>query len=149
MPGSAATITTRFTVRKRAMRLRSRQQRRADLHGLHHGYRRCRKPVGRAGFPMLENEPKPFLQLHKDGSVWARGQVVGDVPVGYWEWFRTTGTISRSGHFDDGRQVGEWTTYDREGRVYKVTVMKRDGKRDQAAVDPAKNQAPPERPDRP
>ena len=30
----------------------------------------------------------------------------------------------RSGHFDAGRQVGEWTTYDHAGAVYKVTRMK-------------------------
>ena len=43
---------------------------------------------------------------------------------GYWEWFRKTGTIMRSGYFDKGKQVGEWTTYDKDGKVYKVTKMK-------------------------
>lgn len=89
----------------------------------------------------MSQKPKPFVQRHKDGTVWAKGQVDGDVPVGYWEWFRTTGTISRSGHLKDGVQVGEWTTYDKEGKVYKVTVMKDDGKRVKATVDPVKNQA--------
>jgi len=65
------------------------------------------------------------VQLHRDGTVWARGQTVDGVPVGYWEWFRTDGTRSRSGTFEAGEQVGEWTTYDREGRVYKVTTKKR------------------------
>jgi hypothetical protein len=27
-----------------------------------------------------------------------------------------------SGHFDRGRQTGEWTTYDRTGAVYEVTA---------------------------
>jgi antitoxin component YwqK of YwqJK toxin-antitoxin module len=27
----------------------------------------------------------------------------------------------RSGYFRDGIQVGEWTTYDKQGAVYKVT----------------------------
>lgn len=40
---------------------------------------------------------------------------------GYWEWFRVDGTLLRSGHFAGGEQVGEWTTYDRAGRTYKVT----------------------------
>jgi hypothetical protein len=30
----------------------------------------------------------------------------------------------RSGHFDKGRQTGEWTTYDKAGAVYKVTTKK-------------------------
>ena len=44
--------------------------------------------------------------------------------VGYWEWFRKDGTKLRSGHFDNGQQTGEWTTYDKRGQVYKVTTMK-------------------------
>jgi antitoxin component YwqK of YwqJK toxin-antitoxin module len=69
-------------------------------------------------------ELKPYTKLHKDGSLWARGQMLDDVPVGYWEWFRKDGTILRSGYFSDGKQVGKWTTYDRNGAVYKVTEMK-------------------------
>jgi hypothetical protein len=30
----------------------------------------------------------------------------------------------RSGHFDKGRQTGEWTTYDKNGAVYKVTTKR-------------------------
>jgi len=30
----------------------------------------------------------------------------------------------RSGYFERGRQVGEWTTYDKKGCVFKVTAMK-------------------------
>jgi antitoxin component YwqK of YwqJK toxin-antitoxin module len=66
----------------------------------------------------------PFEKHHKDGSLWAKGQTVDGIPNGYWEWFRKNGTKLRSGHFIDGEQVGEWTTYDQEGRPYKVTVMK-------------------------
>jgi len=69
--------------------------------------------------------PVPFEKLHKDGSLWARGQTLDDLPTGYWEWFRKDGTRLRSGHFDKGEQVGEWTTYDSAGRVYKVTQMRR------------------------
>jgi hypothetical protein len=74
--------------------------------------------------PKNSSVPVPHIEYHRDGSIWARGQKVGDVPVGYWEWFRIDGTKSRSGTFDDGEQVGEWTTYDRTGKVYKVTRMK-------------------------
>jgi hypothetical protein len=35
----------------------------------------------------------------------------------------------RSGTFDGaGQQIGEWTTYDRTGEVYKVTDMNRKRK---------------------
>lgn len=68
--------------------------------------------------------PKPHIQRHKDGSVWARGQTLEDLPTGYWEWFRVDGTKLRSGHFEAGEQVGEWTTYDKKGQVYKVTQIK-------------------------
>jgi antitoxin component YwqK of YwqJK toxin-antitoxin module len=43
---------------------------------------------------------------------------------GYWEWYRKDGVIMRSGYFKNNKQVGEWTTYDRNGKVYKVTLMK-------------------------
>lgn len=65
---------------------------------------------------------KPYTHYHKDGSIWAKGTKTGEVMTGYWEWFRKDGTKMRSGHFDDqGQQVGEWITYDKVGKVYKVT----------------------------
>ena len=69
-------------------------------------------------------KPTEFVQHHKDGSVWARGKVLGGQMVGYWEWFRKDGSKLRSGTFETGKQVGEWTTYDRNGAVYKVTTCK-------------------------
>ena len=69
-------------------------------------------------------EPEPHIELHRDGSVWAKGQTIAGTPTGYWEWFRKDGTKMRSGHFLNGKQVGEWTTYDKQGQVYKVTRMK-------------------------
>lgn len=68
--------------------------------------------------------PKEHIEYHRDGSVWAKGQTIEGVPTGYWEWFRKEGTLMRSGCFDAGKQVGEWTTYDKAGVVYKVTKMK-------------------------
>ena len=43
---------------------------------------------------------------------------------GYWEWFRKGGSKMRSGYFENGKQVGEWTTYDAKGKVVKVSHMK-------------------------
>ncbi|MGY1688731.1 toxin-antitoxin system YwqK family antitoxin [Geodermatophilus sp. SYSU D01105] len=60
-------------------------------------------------------------EFHRNGSLRARGPVVDGRPHGYWEWFRLDGTTLRSGSFDRGREVGEWTTYDKSGAPYKVT----------------------------
>lgn len=70
------------------------------------------------------SKPKIHEHFHKDGSLWARGQLLDDVPHGYWEWFRKDGSKMRTGHFERGAQVGEWTTYDKTGRLVKVTRMK-------------------------
>jgi len=73
--------------------------------------------------PASRKKATKHVQLHKDGSLWAKGQNLDGVPTGYWEWFRRDGTIMRSGSFENGQQVGEWTTYDKDGKVYKVTRM--------------------------
>jgi antitoxin component YwqK of YwqJK toxin-antitoxin module len=68
------------------------------------------------------DEPKEHVEYHKSGTVRARGQTLNGQLTGYWEWFRKDGTRLR--HFEGGKQVGEWTTYDATGAVYKVTKMK-------------------------
>jgi len=72
---------------------------------------------------MPENTEE-YRHYHKDGSLWAVGQLSDGQPEGYWEWFRKDGTKLRSGHFRSGVQVDEWTTYDKTGKVYKVTTIK-------------------------
>lgn len=72
----------------------------------------------------MSNQAEPYRHYHKDGSLWAAGQLSDGKPEGYWEWFRKDGTRLRSGHFMAGDQVGEWTTYDRAGKPYKVTTIK-------------------------
>lgn len=68
-------------------------------------------------------EIKEQIEYHKDGSIRARGILIDGVLEGYWEWFRKDGTKLRSGYFENGSQVGEWTTYDRNGDPYKITDM--------------------------
>lgn len=72
--------------------------------------------------PGADHDDQEHLEHHRDGSLRARGHRRDGLLEGYWEWFRTDGTKLRSGCFAAGEQVGEWTTYDRAGRVYKVTV---------------------------
>jgi antitoxin component YwqK of YwqJK toxin-antitoxin module len=66
-------------------------------------------------------EPRLREDLHRDGTLKARGHELDGLLSGYWEWFRKDGTIMRSGSFDRGDQVGEWTTYDDAGQIVKVT----------------------------
>ena len=74
--------------------------------------------------PAKRKPARNHVHYHKDGSIWAKGKVAGKKMHGYWEFFRKDGVIMRSGSFDRGVQTGEWTTYDKQGKVYKVTVMK-------------------------
>jgi antitoxin component YwqK of YwqJK toxin-antitoxin module len=74
---------------------------------------------------MAKKTQREHVVYHKDGTIWAKGPMVDGVCRGYWEWFRKDGTKLRSGAFDDkGQQMGAWTTYDRNGDVYKVTMIK-------------------------
>ena len=70
------------------------------------------------------NAAQEETMKHADGSLWAKGAKLDGELHGYWEWFRKDGTKMRSGHFDRGVKVGEWTTYDKTGAVYKVTQIK-------------------------
>jgi antitoxin component YwqK of YwqJK toxin-antitoxin module len=72
--------------------------------------------------PQADFTEGPRIERHRDGTIRGRGKVLDGQPHGYWEWFRLDGTMLRSGHFDRGRQIGEWTTYDKSGAVYKVTT---------------------------
>ncbi len=74
--------------------------------------------------PKKTSSTKQHIVYHRDGSVWARGKMVGGACVGYWEWFRKNGVKLRSGYFAKGKQVGEWITYDKKGKVYKITTIK-------------------------
>jgi antitoxin component YwqK of YwqJK toxin-antitoxin module len=79
--------------------------------------------------PSVKSEvAREHIEYHKDGSVRAKGQTLNGELTGYWEWFRKNGTKMRSGYFEAGQQVGQWTTYDQKGEVYKLTIIKRDFK---------------------
>jgi antitoxin component YwqK of YwqJK toxin-antitoxin module len=72
----------------------------------------------------MVSKPDKRIDRHRDGSIKAKGCTIDGVLTGYWEWFRKDGTKMRSGHFENGKQTGEWTTYDARGKVVKVTRMK-------------------------
>ena len=88
---------------------------------------------------------KQHTIYHKDGSIYGTGQMLGGKMHGYWEFFRKSGKIMRSGSFDREQQVGTWTTYDTSGKPFKVTEMKAGAKAKPAAskVKPIKAVAKP------
>jgi antitoxin component YwqK of YwqJK toxin-antitoxin module len=62
------------------------------------------------------------IKYHVNGkTIWSKGKMVDGKPDGYWEWYRIDGTRKRSGDFKKGEPVGEWITYDSNGKTYKVT----------------------------
>ena len=72
-------------------------------------------------------KPSESLQetvLYSTGEVQSRGSRLDGELHGAWEWFRKDGTLMRTGHFDRGRQVGIWRTFDRTGRMVKETDFK-------------------------
>ena len=69
---------------------------------------------------------KLSVGYHADGAIWNKGQTLDGQMHGYWEFFRKDGTIMRSGHFCQGEEFGARTTYDKAGKVYKVTQIKPD-----------------------
>ena len=74
--------------------------------------------------PSEKGTKKKYVNHHKDGTIRAKGSIIDGQPDGYFEWFRKDGSKMRSGYFRQGKQIGEWTTYDKNGRVVKVTQMK-------------------------
>ena len=69
---------------------------------------------------------KKYLKYHNDGSIWAKGTLEDGMLEGYYQWFRKDGSKMRSGYFKNGKQTGKWTTYDKKGKVYKVTDFSRE-----------------------
>ena len=64
-------------------------------------------------------------KFHANGtSTWSIGLIQDGVSHGYWEWYRFDGSLKRSGYFHLGTPVGEWITYDKQGKPYKVTQKK-------------------------
>jgi antitoxin component YwqK of YwqJK toxin-antitoxin module len=67
------------------------------------------------------DEPEPHVEHYGNGIVKLRGFHLEGAMHGDWEFFRTDGSLMRSGSFDRGRQVGPWRTFDRAGRMVKET----------------------------
>jgi antitoxin component YwqK of YwqJK toxin-antitoxin module len=66
-------------------------------------------------------KPAEEVVRYANGNVKMEGAHVDGEMHGPWRWFRTDGTVMRTGQFDRGRQVGPWRTFDRSGRLVKET----------------------------
>jgi antitoxin component YwqK of YwqJK toxin-antitoxin module len=62
-----------------------------------------------------------------NGRVKFTGQRLDGEMHGDWTWYRTDGSLLRTGSFDRGRQIGKWRTYDRSNEVIKETTFDQGG----------------------
>ena len=76
-----------------------------------------------------DDEPVPVTVLYPNGRVKFTGSYLDGEMHGDWHWFRTDGTVMRTGSFERGRQIRIWRTYDRSGRIVKETDYSKDGSR--------------------
>lgn len=63
------------------------------------------------------DEPIPDVAHFENGQLKFKGARLGGEMHGAWTWYRTDGSLMRTGAFERGRQVGLWRTYDRRGRL--------------------------------
>lgn len=59
--------------------------------------------------------------MYDNGLPRFKGKYLDEEMHGYWEFFRKDGSLMRSGTFDNGKQIGVWTTYTRYGHPHKET----------------------------
>ena len=67
------------------------------------------------------DEPVSHVEHYGNGVVKLEGFHRGGDMDGAWAFYRTDGSLMRSGSFDRGRQVGVWQTFDRSGMLVKET----------------------------
>lgn len=64
-------------------------------------------------------KPVPEVVYYPSGVVKMKGFHLAGEMHGAWEWYRTDGSVMRTGEFDRGKQVGVWRTFERSGRLVK------------------------------
>ena len=65
------------------------------------------------------SEPIAEVEHFANGKIKLQGFRLDGEMHGAWEWYRTDGSLMRTGAFDRGRQIGGWRTFDRSGRLVK------------------------------
>ena len=71
--------------------------------------------------PAGDDQPVEETVHFGNGRVKYSGFRLDGLMHGDWSWFRTDGSLMRTGHFQSGSQVGTWRTFDRNGNVVKET----------------------------
>ena len=69
------------------------------------------------------SSPVSRVDHYANGQTKASGSTLDGELHGEWEWFRTDGTLMRTGEFDRGRQIGVWRTWARDGSLVKETLF--------------------------
>jgi antitoxin component YwqK of YwqJK toxin-antitoxin module len=77
--------------------------------------------IRRAAYPWRVSEPREEITHFGNGRVKYTGFMLDGEMHGDWSWYRTDGSLMRTGSFDRGRQIGTWRTFDRSGAVVKET----------------------------
>lgn len=61
------------------------------------------------------------IDRYDNGQVRFAGANLDGEMHGDWAFYRRDGSLMRRGRFERGRQVGSWETFDRSGKLVKVT----------------------------
>jgi antitoxin component YwqK of YwqJK toxin-antitoxin module len=69
------------------------------------------------------SQPEEQTVHYPNGNVKHHGFTLDGEMDGEWAFYRTDGSLMRSGRFDRGRQVGIWRTYARDGRIVNETTF--------------------------
>jgi antitoxin component YwqK of YwqJK toxin-antitoxin module len=75
-----------------------------------------------------KDEPIAHVEHYGNGVVKLEGFHRGGEMDGAWSFYRTDGSLMRSGSFDRGRQIGVWRTFDRSGALVKETDFGNDSR---------------------
>jgi antitoxin component YwqK of YwqJK toxin-antitoxin module len=71
------------------------------------------------------SEPIPYAEGYANGNKKMTGFHLDGEMHGAWVWYRTDGSLMRTGQFDRGRQIGIWRTFERSGHLVKETNFTR------------------------
>jgi antitoxin component YwqK of YwqJK toxin-antitoxin module len=63
-----------------------------------------------------------------DGSISSEGQLINNLPDGYWRNFHPGGILASEGNRVDGLLAGTWTFFDGQGRLTESVRYQRDAK---------------------
>lgn len=66
-------------------------------------------------------DPVPAVDHYPNGQIRFTGFHLDGEMHGDWSFYRSDGSLMRSGAFDRGTQIGPWRTYDRAGKLVKET----------------------------